>query len=95
MGIIRLDDLELTMDIAMKLSEIESYKRQWSERKILLSPSFLDSLRRAGTFESIGSSNRIECNTLTDEQRRSFYPIYHPGRLLQRMRKKLWDMLNP
>lgn len=46
---------------------IEEYKGRWPEKASSLTSSLLGELRNIGAFESIGSSNRIEGNTLTDK----------------------------
>ena len=45
----------------------EEYKGRWPEKASSLTASLLGELRNIGAFESIGSSNRIEGNTLTDK----------------------------
>ena len=51
---------------------IEEYKGRWPEKASSLTASLLGELRNIGAFESIGSSNRIEDNTLTDKEVESF-----------------------
>lgn len=50
----------------------EEYKGRWPEKASSLTASLLGELRNIGAFESIGSSNRIEGNTLTDKEVESF-----------------------
>lgn len=51
---------------------IEEYKGRWPEKASSLTSSLLGELRNIGAFESIGSSNRIEGNTLTDKEVEAF-----------------------
>ena len=68
MSVIRQSDILLTMDIVMNLNAIEAFKSEWANKEKNMSPDFLNTLRNIGAFESIGSSTRIEGNTLTNEE---------------------------
>lgn len=68
MSIIKQNSVLITMEIAMNLTAIEKYKELWKEKGKSLDQELLASMRNSGTFESIGSSNRIEGNTLSNEE---------------------------
>lgn len=67
MGLIQTGRVILTDSIASKLVTLERYCAEWKKREKDIQPSFLAELRNIGSFESIGSSNRIGGNTLSDE----------------------------
>jgi Fic family protein len=64
---ININDIEITSEMLSIISEIDEFKGAW---KALgkLSPEKLKSLKKVATIESIGSSNRIEGNKLSDKQ---------------------------
>ena len=66
MGIFFLKDLSFTMQMMTDLSYVNAYKMQWQSKAEALGRAKLESMRSLGAFESIGSSNRIEGNTLSD-----------------------------
>lgn len=64
---INISNLIITPEMLSIISEIDEFKGSW---KALgkLSPERLKSLRKVATIESIGSSNRIEGNKLSDKE---------------------------
>ncbi|WP_027119827.1 Fic family protein [[Mycoplasma] testudinis] len=63
-----LDRVKITLKILMDISEIEFFRGKWQSGVNLPSEIVLNQLIRFATIESIGSSNRIEGNVLSDEQ---------------------------
>jgi len=61
------NDFKITSQMLNIISEIDEFKGTW---KVLgkISPEVLDSLKKVATIESVGSSNRIEGNKLSDKQ---------------------------
>lgn len=61
------DDFKITSQMLTIIAEIDEFKGEW---KALgkISPDVLNSLKKVATIESIGSSNRIEGNKLSDKQ---------------------------
>lgn len=60
-------DLKINNQILSIISEIDEFKGSW---KLLgkMAPEKLQALKKVATIESVGSSNRIEGNKLTDKQ---------------------------
>lgn len=61
------DRITLTSEQARLIARIDEFKGAWRALGVL-APQRLNSLRQVATIESIGSSNRIEGNTLTDTE---------------------------
>ena len=61
------NDFKITSQMLNIISEIDEFKGTW---KVLgtISPEVLDGLKKIATIESVGSSNRIEGNKLSDKQ---------------------------
>ncbi len=64
----RIDDIVITPQILNKITEIDEFSGKWKAEFGQLSTVELSSLKRVATIESIGSSNRIEGNKLSDEE---------------------------
>lgn len=64
---ITTDTLKITQDILALITQIDEFKGAWKALGTL-APERLLSLRRVATIESIGSSNRIEGNTLSNKE---------------------------
>lgn len=64
---INIDSIKITLEMLSIIAEIDEFKGSW---KALgkLSPERLKALKKVATIESIGSSNRIEGNKLSDKQ---------------------------
>lgn len=64
---INVNDFKITSQMLTIIAEIDEFKGEW---KALgrLSPEVLESLKKVATIESVGSSNRIEGNKLSDKQ---------------------------
>lgn len=64
---IKYNDLKITPQMLSIIAEIDEFKGSW---KALgkIAPERLKALKKVATIESIGSSNRIEGNKLTDKQ---------------------------
>lgn len=58
-------DLEITAEMLMLISEIDEFKGAWQALSTL-APERLATLKRIATIESIGSSTRIEGSQLSD-----------------------------
>lgn len=63
----KLNDFKINSQMLTIIAEIDEFKGEW---KALgrLSPDILNSLKKVATIESVGSSNRIEGNKLSDKQ---------------------------
>ncbi len=64
---IKTDDIKITNQMLSIISEIDEFKITW---KLLskVTPEKLKSLKKIATIESVGSSNRIEGNKLSDNE---------------------------
>ena len=64
---IKADDIKITNQMLTIISEIDEFKVKW---KILdkMTPEKLKNLKKVATIESVGSSNRIEGNKLSDAE---------------------------
>ncbi|NLE05082.1 MAG: Fic family protein [Crenarchaeota archaeon] len=62
-----IDKIKITPEMLSIIAEIDEFKGSW---KVLgkIAPERLQSLKKVATIESIGSSNRIEGNKLSDKQ---------------------------
>jgi len=65
MAMINIKDIKITPEMLSIIAELDEFKGAWTgfER---LRPEQLKALRRVSTIESVGSSNRIEGNKLSD-----------------------------
>ena len=68
MGVFFLKNLSFSMRMMADISAVNSYRLQWEEKAGALGKAKLEAMRSLGAFESIGSSNRIEGNTLSDAE---------------------------
>lgn len=64
----RIKDVVITADMLNKISDIDRFNGAWEGRQGGLSPAELRVMKRVATIESVGSSNRIEGNRMTDEE---------------------------
>ena len=64
----KISNVDISVIAAGNLMAVESYNVLWKSKASELPSSLLVQLRNIGAFESIGSSNRIEGNTLTDKE---------------------------
>lgn len=64
----RIKDVVITADMLNKISDIDRFNGAWEGRQGGLSPTELLVMKRVATIESVGSSNRIEGNRMTDEE---------------------------
>ncbi len=64
---INLEDIKITAQMLELISELDEFKGSW---KLLekMEPERLLALKKVATIESIGSSNRIEGNKLSDKE---------------------------
>lgn len=60
-------DYTINIDILNKISQIDEFKGEWKALR-QMEPEALAHLKRVATIESIGSSNRIEGNKLSDKE---------------------------
>ncbi len=63
-----INNIHITPDMLKKISEIDSFKATWNGGLVRLRNAQLKSMRRIATIESVGSSNRIEGNQMSDAQ---------------------------
>jgi len=64
---LKIGDIEVTPQMLSVISELEVFKATWTGFKAL-QPEQLKKLKKVSTIESVGSSNRIEGNKLSDEE---------------------------
>ena len=65
---VRAKDIVITSDMLNKIAEIDRFAGSWSADELKLTPADLKSMKRVATIESVGSSNRIEGNKMTDAE---------------------------
>lgn len=59
-------DIKITPDMLNKIAEIDAFNASWTGGVAKLTPDELKVMKRIATIESVGSSNRIEGNKMTD-----------------------------
>lgn len=70
---ININDIKITPEMLSKIAEIDAFNGAWSSGGARLNKEQLKAMKRVATIESIGSSNRIEGNKMTDEQVETFF----------------------
>lgn len=65
---LRTKDIAITSDILNKIAEIDRFAGSWSSDELKLTPADLKNMKRVAAIESVGSSNRIEGNKMTDAE---------------------------
>ena len=65
---IDIRNVEITPLMLTILQEIDEYKNNWENNIQILDKRYLTRLKKVSTIESIGSSNRIEGNSLSDDE---------------------------
>ncbi len=65
---ISLRDINITPDMLNKIAELDAFKASWVGGVTKLTPDELKIMKRVATIESVGSSNRIEGNQMTDAE---------------------------
>ena len=63
-----INDVVITPDMLNKIAEIDQFNGSWQGHLAKLTPDDLKVMKRVATIESIGSSNRIEGNKLSDKE---------------------------
>ncbi|MCQ2965841.1 MAG: Fic family protein [Alphaproteobacteria bacterium] len=64
----RIKDIIITPDMLNKIAEIDKFVGSWYSDALKLSQADLKVMKRVATIESVGSSNRIEGNKMTDAE---------------------------
>lgn len=64
---ININNIKITPEMLLIITEIDEFKGSWKAIG-KISPEILKALKKVATIESIGSSNRIEGNKLSDKQ---------------------------
>jgi len=64
----KIKDIVITPDILNKIAEIDQFMGSWHSDALKLTPTELKIMKRVATIESVGSSNRIEGNKMTDAE---------------------------
>ena len=64
----RIKDITITPDTLNKIAEIDQFMGSWHVGALNLTPAELKVMKRVATIESVGSSNRIEGNKMTDAE---------------------------
>ncbi len=62
------NDIIITPEMLRNIVEIDTFNASWVGRSSRLTPEELLGMKRVATIESVGSSNRIEGNKMTDAQ---------------------------
>lgn len=65
---IKINDIVITADILNKITEIDNFNGTWHADGLQLTKAELKSMKRVATIESVGSSNRIEGNKMSDDE---------------------------
>lgn len=65
---INIKDSIITTEMLNKIAEIDKFSGTWQADELQLTPAELKSMKRVATIESVGSSNRIEGNKMTDDE---------------------------
>ena len=63
-----MKDIIITPEMLNKISELDVFKANWDSGAIKVRPDVLRAMRMVATIESVGSSNRIEGNKMTDAE---------------------------
>ena len=63
----RTKDIQITAEMLNKIAEIDTFNGMWNAGGARLSVADLKVMKRIATIESVGSSNRIEGNKMSDE----------------------------
>ncbi|MBQ9271125.1 MAG: Fic family protein [Alphaproteobacteria bacterium] len=66
-------DIKITPEMLTKISEIDVFNNTWTSGNLHLNKEQLKTMKRVATIESIGSSNRIEGNKMTDAEIETFF----------------------
>ena len=64
----KIKDIVITPDMLNKIAEIDQFVGSWRVNLGKLTPAELNIMKRVATIESVGSSNRIEGNKLSDAE---------------------------
>ena len=64
----KIKDIVITPDMLNKIAEIDQFIGSWNTDNLKLTPAELNVMKRVATIESVGSSNRIEGNKMTDAE---------------------------
>lgn len=64
----RIKDITITPDMLNKIAEIDQFMGSWHAGALNLTPAELKVMKRVASIESVGSSNRIEGNKMTDAE---------------------------
>ena len=62
------NDISITTEMLTMIGEIDRFNGTWEGWDTRLTPAELKVMKRVATIESVGSSNRIEGNKLTDDE---------------------------
>ncbi len=63
-----LNNITITPEMLRHIVEIDTFNASWAGQASRLTPNELLGMKRVATIESVGSSNRIEGNKMTDAQ---------------------------
>ena len=90
---IKTYDIKITYEMLSIISEVDEFKLTW---KLLgkMTPKRLKELKKVATIKSVGSSNRIEGNKLSDNEVEKLCLQSVSNLLQQEMNKKLQVMQN-
>ena len=64
----KIKDIVIAPDMLNKIAEIDQFVGSWHVNLGKLTPAELNIMKRVATIESVGSSNRIEGNKLSDAE---------------------------
>ncbi len=61
-----IKNIQITPEMLNKISELDVFKAGWDSGAIKVRPDVLNAMKLVATIESVGSSNRIEGNKMSD-----------------------------
>lgn len=61
-----IKNIKITPEMLNKITEIDVFKANWDSGAIKVRPEVLSAMKMVATIESVGSSNRIEGNKMSD-----------------------------
>lgn len=61
-----MENIKITPEMLTKIAELDVFKANWDSGAIKVRPEVLSAMKLVATIESVGSSNRIEGNKMSD-----------------------------
>ncbi|MBR1380210.1 MAG: Fic family protein [Alphaproteobacteria bacterium] len=63
-----INNIKITPEMLNKIAELDMFKANWDSGAIKVRPEVLRAMKMVATIESVGSSNRIEGNKMSDAE---------------------------